>query len=314
MADPEFDPFAPRPREKPLAEPAALALPSVPMSRIPVAAPPDRHGEDEPAAEPARRRTPATPNALDGSDLPTGVPLPEPARPPGYRLSVKEMAPDERPRERLKLRGSQSLSDGDLLAILLNTGIVGETVTDVAQRVVAEHGGLRGLLRMETAELARIRGIGDAKAVRLKAALEIGRRLSALGAEARPKITSPDDVATLLQVEMAMLEQEQLRVVLLDTKHQVIAIRTVVQGSVNQAQVRVAEVYRDAIRQNAVAIVAAHNHPSGDPTPSAADVALTVELVQAGALLDIELLDHLVLGQGRWVSLRRLGLGFPAGA
>jgi DNA repair protein RadC len=312
MADPEFDPFAPRPREKPLAEPAALALPSVPMSRIPVAAPPDGHGEDGPAAEPARRK-PATPNTLDGSDLPAGVPLPEPARPPGYRLSVKEMAPDERPRERLKLRGPQSLSDGDLLAILLNTGIVGETVTDVAQRLVAEHGGLRGLLRMETAELARIRGIGDAKAVRLKAALEIGRRLSALGAEARPKITSPDDVATLLQVEMAMLEQEQLRVVLLDTKHQVIAIRTVVQGSVNQAQVRVAEVYRDAIRQNAVAIVAAHNHPSGDPTPSAADVALTVELVQAGALLDIELLDHLVLGQGRWVSLRRLGLGFPAG-
>ena len=227
-----------------------------------------------------------------------------------YRLSIKEMAPDERPRERLKLRGPQALSDGDLLAILLNTGIVGETVTDVAQRLLAEHGGLRGLMRMEATELARVRGLGDAKAVRLKAALEIGRRLAALGPEARPQIASPDDVAVLLQVEMAALEQEQLRVVLLDTKHRVLAVRTVVQGSVNQAQVRVAEVYRDAVRQNAVALVAVHNHPSGDPTPSAADVALTAELHRAGQLLDVELLDHLVIGHGRWVSLRRLGLGF----
>jgi DNA repair protein RadC len=230
-----------------------------------------------------------------------------------YRLSVKEMPPDERPRERLKLRGPASLSDGDLLAIILNTGIVGETVTHVSQRLLVEHGGLRGLFRMEVAELARIRGLGDAKAVRLKAALELGRRLAALSPEDRPQVGSPDDVANLLQVEMAALEQEQLRVVLLDTKHRIMGARTVYQGSVNQAQVRVAEVYRDAVRQNATAIVAVHNHPSGDPTPSAADVALTVELVQAGQLLDIELLDHLIIGQGRWLSLRRIGLGFPKG-
>ncbi|MCC6315534.1 MAG: DNA repair protein RadC [Thermomicrobiales bacterium] len=223
------------------------------------------------------------------------------------------MAPDERPRERLKLRGAASLSDGDLLAIILNTGIVGETVTDVAQRVLAEHGGLRGLMRMEVAELARVRGIGDAKAVRLKAALELGRRLAALQPHQRPQITAPDDVANLLSIEMAALDQEQLRVVLLDAKHRVLAMRTVYQGTVNQAQVRVAEVFRDAIRQNAVALVAVHNHPSGDPTPSSADVALTVEICRAGALLDVELLDHLVIGQGKWVSLRRLGLGFPSG-
>jgi DNA repair protein RadC len=233
------------------------------------------------------------------------------SKPPGYRLSVKEMAPDERPRERLKLRGPQSLSDGDLLAILLNTGIVGETVTDVAQRVLAEHGGLRGLMQMDVAELARVRGLGDAKAVRLKAALELGRRLAALVPEARPQVTAPDDVANLLAIEMAALPQEQLRAVLLDTKHRVLSIRTVYQGTVNQAQVRVAEVFRDAIRQNAVALVAVHNHPSGDPTPSSADAALTAELHRAGELLGIELLDHLVIGQGRWVSLRRLGLGFP---
>jgi DNA repair protein RadC len=120
-------------------------------------------------------------------------------------------------------------------------------------------------------------------------------------------------VANLLQIEMAALEQEQLRVVLLDTKHRILGTRTVYQGSVNQAQVRVSEVFRDAIRQNATAIVAVHNHPSGDPTPSAADVALTVELARAGELLDIELLDHLIIGQGRWISLKRLGLGFAKG-
>jgi DNA repair protein RadC len=226
---------------------------------------------------------------------------------------LREMAPDERPREKLKLRGPAALSDGELLAIILNTGIVGETVTDVSQRLVAQHGGLRGLFQLDVAELSRIRGLGDAKAVRLKAALELGRRLAALSPDARPQVGSPEDVVNLLQIEMAALEQEQLRVVLLDTKHRILATRTVYQGTTNQAQVRVAEVYRDAIRQNATAIVAVHNHPSGDPTPSAADVALTVELVQAGLLLDIELLDHLIIGQGRWVSLKRLGLGFPKG-
>ena len=162
-------------------------------------------------------------------------------RPPGYRLMLREMAPDERPREKLKLRGSSALSDGDLLAIIMNTGMVGETVTDMSQRLLAQHGGLRGLFQMDVAELARIRGLGDAKAVRLKAALELGRRLAALSPDARPQVGSPEDIANLLQIEMAALEQEQLRVVLLDTKHRIIGMRTVYQGSVNQAQVRVAD-------------------------------------------------------------------------
>ncbi|MDQ3695588.1 MAG: DNA repair protein RadC [Chloroflexota bacterium] len=230
-----------------------------------------------------------------------------------YRLRLKELPADERLRERLKLRGASSLSDSDLIAILLNTGTVGLTVTDLAQRLIVEQGGLRGLMRLEVSELARIRGVGDAKAVRVKAALELGRRLAAHVPDARPQIASPDDIVTLVQIEMAALSQEQLRVVLLDTKNRVLAIRTVYQGSVNSAQIRVAEVFRDAIRHNAVAIVAVHNHPSGDPTPSAADVAVTAELARAGALLDIELLDHLVIGDGRWVSLRRLGLGFSGG-
>src|SRR5215203_619370 len=125
--------------------------------------------------------------------------------------------------------------------LYLSTGIRGETVTDVSQRLLADHGGLRGLFRLDVAELARVRGLGDAKAVRVKAALELGRRLAALSPEERPPVGSPEDVANLLQIEMEALEQEQLRVVLLDTKHRILGTRTVYQGSVNQAQVRVAE-------------------------------------------------------------------------
>src|SRR5215212_7690365 len=127
--------------------------------------------------------------------------------------------------------------------LYLLTGLPGETVTDVSQRLLAQHGGLRGLFRLEVAELARIRGLGDAKAVRLQAALELGRRLAVLLPEERPLVGSPEDVANLLSIEMAALQQEQLRVVLLDTKHRILNTPIVYQGSVNQAQVRVAEVF-----------------------------------------------------------------------
>ncbi len=226
-------------------------------------------------------------------------------------LMLREMSPDERPRERLMLRGPSSLSNGDLLAILLNTGLPGEPVTAVAQRLLVDHGGLLGLIRLDVQELAAIRGVGPAKAAKLKAALEIATRVQALGSDARPQISSPDDVINLIGVEMGLLDHEQLRVVVLDTKHRVQAIKTIYQGSVNQAQVRIAEVFREPIRINAIAIIIVHNHPSGDPTPSAADIALTAELARAGEMLDIDLLDHLIVGQGRHVSLRRLGLGFP---
>ena len=229
----------------------------------------------------------------------------------GRQFTLKELAPDERPCERLLMRGAASLTNGDLIAIILNTGTQGETVTTLAQRLLSEHGGLLGLMKLDAVELARIHGLGPAKAAKLKATLEIAARVVALGPDQRPAIGSPDDVVNLVGIEMAALDQEQLRVVLLDTKHRVLAIRTIYQGSVNQAQVRIAEVFREAIRHNAVALIAVHNHPSGDPTPSAADVALTAELAKAGDLLDVEVLDHLIIGRGRHASLRRLGLGFP---
>lgn len=231
----------------------------------------------------------------------------------GRSLTLKEIPADERPREKLRLRGAAALSNAELLAIMLNTGSKGETVTALAQRILAESGGgLRGLLRRDFDSLTGIRGFGEAKAIKLLACVELGKRIAALAPEERPQMKSPEDLATLLAPFLTALDHEELRVALLDTKHRVERVVTVYQGSVNAAQVRVAEVFKEAIRANAAAIALAHNHPSGDPTPSAADIALTADLVKAADLLDIDLIDHLIVGDGRWVSLRRMGLGFPA--
>lgn len=234
-------------------------------------------------------------------------------REPTRALTLKELPEDERPREKLRLRGPGALTNAELLAIMLNTGTKGEPVTALAQRIMAESGGgLRGLMRRDLDSLLKVHGLGPAKAIKLIAAIELGKRVGALAPEDRPQMRVPDDFAVLLLPHMTALEQEELRVVVLDTKHRVERIVTLYQGSVNAAQVRVAEVFREAIRANAPAIAIAHNHPSGDPTPSAADVSLTAELARAATLLDIDLIDHLIIGDGRWVSLRRLGLGFPS--
>lgn len=233
---------------------------------------------------------------------------------PVYSPMMREVLPDERPRERLRKYGEGSMGTADLLAILMNTGIKGESVMSLSQKLVNESGGLRGIYQMDFEELARMRGIGEAKACRIKAALELGRRLAAAAPDDRVAIESPDDVVRLLGVELSTQEQEQLWVVLLDTKHRVITRRMVYQGSVNKAQVRIGEIFRDAVRVNATALILAHNHPSGDPSPSSADIDLTADAVRCGQLLDIGLLDHLVLGHGRWVSMKRLGLGFRVDA
>jgi DNA repair protein RadC len=229
---------------------------------------------------------------------------------PRYRSDFKELPSDERPRERMKTYGPSSLSTSELLAILLGTGFTGRSVTSVAQDMLREFGGLSGLLRADFTDLRRIKGLGDAKATTVKAAMELGRRMAALGDIDRPKIGSPEDIFQIVGLEMMTLDQEQLRVVILDTKHQVITSRTVYQGSANQASVRVGELFREAIRHNGVGIVIVHNHPSGDPTPSAADVALTSDVIEAGALLDIDVLDHVVIGHGKYASMKRMGLAF----
>lgn len=223
---------------------------------------------------------------------------------------LREMEPDERPRERLIRHGAGVLSSAELVAIILNTGTTNESVLPMSQRILAEHGGLSGLMRMEHADLAQIYGVGPAKAAKLKAALEMGRRLTTIIDEDRPRIASPEDVVRLYGVEMAHLDREELRVILLNTRHHVQGSFTVATGSVNAASVRMAEVFTPAVKRNSPYVMLVHNHPTGDPTPSSADVQFTRDAVQAGTLLDIGVLDHIVIGNGRHASLKRLGLGF----
>ena len=171
--------------------------------------------------------------------------------------------------------------------------------------------GLAGLARASYSELCAEHGISEAKASQLLAALELGRRYASLQPEETPVITSPQDVANLLMGEMSYLAQEHLRVVLLNTKNQVVGISQVYVGNVNSSVIRSAEVVRPAVRQNCPAFIVVHNHPSGDPTPSDDDIAVTRQLADAAALLDIEMLDHVVIGSGnRWVSMKDKGLGF----
>lgn len=230
--------------------------------------------------------------------------------PPTYNVTMHDLPADERPRERLARCGAAALSTAELLAILMRTGGRGENVLQMAQRLLATDEGLARLARLSVAELADIKGIGPAKAAEIKAGLEIGRRLVLASPNERPQITSPADGAALLMLEMAHLEQEHLRLLLLDTKNRVLATPTVYQGNVNTTVVRVAELFREAIRNNATALIVAHNHPSGDPAPSPEDVQMTRQIVQAGELLGIQVLDHLIIGNNRFVSLKERRLGF----
>jgi DNA repair protein RadC len=229
---------------------------------------------------------------------------------PGYHLTIHDFPLGERPRERLQYYGAGALSNAELLAILLRVGAPGENVVVLSTRLLKEFGGLTGLAKAGFGDLARIKGIGTAKTAQLKAALELGRRLLLTSPDARPQITSPADAANLLMLEMGCLEQEHLCTLLLDTKNRVLDSPTVYVGNVNCSIIRVSEIFREAIRANATALIVAHNHPSGDPTPSPEDVQVTRAIVQAGELLGIEVLDHLVIGHQRFISLKERGLGF----
>jgi DNA repair protein RadC len=218
---------------------------------------------------------------------------------PAYRIT--DLHENERPRERLSSLGPQALSNAELIAILLRVDVQGENAVQVGQRLLQKFGGLGGLQRAPFDELVNQHGIGEAKAAQIKAAIELGRRLTLESTEERPTINSPADAAALVQYEMSALEQEHLRV---------LEIVEVYHGSVNTSQVRVGEIFKAAIRRNATALIVVHNHPSGDPTPSPDDVAVTRALTQAGKLLDVEVLDHLIIGQGKFISMKERGLGF----
>jgi DNA repair protein RadC len=230
------------------------------------------------------------------------------ARRPAYRIT--DLHQTDRPRERLAALGPQALSNAELIAILVRTGVPGENAVQVGQRLLQTFGGVSGLHRASIQDLRGQHGLGEAKAAQIKAAIELGRRMTLESPEERPTINSPADAAALLQYEMSALEQEQLRVIVLDIRNRVLEVADVYHGSVNSAQVRVGEIFKQAVRRNAPSLIVVHNHPSGDPTPSPDDVVVTRAMVQAGRLLDVDVLDHIIIGHGRWASMKERGLGF----
>ncbi|MCL6631615.1 MAG: DNA repair protein RadC [Alicyclobacillus herbarius] len=211
------------------------------------------------------------------------------------------------PRERLLRCGAQALRNDELLAIILQTGSRSIPVTELARRVIDSVGGLYGLLDCEVQELVAIPGIGTAKALQIAAAVEIGRRIVRRPSAERLRIRSADDAAEYVMDRMRYLKKEHFVTLHLDTKHCVMAEELVSMGSLDASIVHPREIFKPAVKRSAAAILCVHNHPSGDPQPSPEDIAVTKRLCEAGRLLGIDVLDHIVVGDGRFVSMRALG-------
>jgi len=226
---------------------------------------------------------------------------------------IKDMAAQDRPRERLVLEGADALSNAELIAILLRTGLKGYSAIHIAQQLLAKFGTLDGLARAPLEELRQVKGVGRDKAVTLKAAFTLARKMAAEMRAESPLLDTPERIADLLREESRPQDVEQFRVVLLNTRRRLIGLETISQGTLDTILVHPREVFKRAIAANASAVVLVHNHPSGDPTPSEADIKVTRDLIRAGQLLKIEVLDHVIIGRRTmerhkdYVSLRELG-------
>jgi DNA repair protein RadC len=225
-----------------------------------------------------------------------------------YTLRIADMLPDDRPRERLERAGPESLTTPELMAILFRTGTRDRNAVQVAEELFRTLGGLSGLANATLEQLSSAHGVGRVKAIEVKAAIELGKRLSATSEEVRPVIRGPSDVANLLMADLRYEVREHLVALLLDARNQVRQIRRVSTGTLTESLVHPREVFHEAIRFSANAIILAHNHPSGDPSPSPQDIATTRRLLAAGQVVGIDVLDHVVIGDGRWVSLKEHGL------
>ncbi|MEW9500573.1 RadC family protein [Jeotgalibacillus marinus] len=220
---------------------------------------------------------------------------------------IRDYAQEDRPRERLMIQGPQSLSNQELIAIILRTGTKEESVIKLSNRLLHQFDGLRLLKEASLEEIMSIKGIGEAKAVQVMSAIEIGRRISNLTFEDRYVIRSPEDGANYLMNDMRFLTQEHFVALYLNTKNQVIHQQTIFIGSLNASIVHPREVFKEAFRRSAASIVCAHNHPSGDPAPSKEDINVTRRLVECGKMIGIDVLDHIIIGDKKYVSLKEKG-------
>lgn len=229
---------------------------------------------------------------------------------PEYRPRLSDIPEGERPRERFREIGATGMSQRELIAIILRSGTEGTHVLALADALLLKCGGLNGVARASLDELQQVHGIGLVKAIEIKAALELGKRALLSAQDSKPLVKNPADAAQLLMLHMGLLDKEEVHTMLLDARNRVMATPMIYRGSLNSASMRIGEVFRDAIRSNAASVIIAHNHPSGDPTPSPEDVNVTKTLAAAGKLLDIEVLDHIVIAHNRYISLKERGLGF----
>jgi DNA repair protein RadC len=223
-----------------------------------------------------------------------------------YRIA--DMLPDDRPRERLERCGAESLTDTELLAILFRTGTAKKNAVQVADALARELGGLPGIAVASLDQLTAVKGIGPVKAIEVRAAMELGKRLAVRSEEAKPIIRSPADVAQMMMADLRYETREHLHALMLDVRNRVRCIRPISTGTLTESLVHPREVFNEVLKFSAAAFILVHNHPSGDPDPSPQDIKTTKRLVEAGNVLGIELLDHIIIGDGRWTSMKHLNL------
>jgi DNA repair protein RadC len=207
-------------------------------------------------------------------------------------------------RERLQYYGADHLSNEELLTLILRTGPARDDTSNAIPALLSSHGGLAGLMRADFGELCLEHHLGPAKAAQLRAVVELAKRLSIEQPDRKYQIRSVEDAANLVRMELMHLDHEEMHLLILDAKHQVVEYVRRYKGTVNSSVVRASEVFRPAVVRNCPNVIACHNHPTGDPTPSPEDIEVTKQLVAAGRLLDIDLLDHIIIGNPRYISLK----------
>lgn len=224
-------------------------------------------------------------------------------------IKVIDMPEEERPVEKLLISGPESLNNAELIAIILRTGTKEENIVTLSNRIIFELGGLEGLLDAGIEEITKIKGIKNKKASQILAVGELVRRISKeVLLKERNKISSPNDIAKILMKDMVFLKQEVLKLVMLDTKNNIIGLKDVFVGSLNTSIVHPREIFKEALKRSSSSIIVCHNHPSGDPTPSREDIDITIRLKECGKIIGIDLLDHLIIGKNKYVSLKEKGI------